>query len=427
MEAEDGRMRMRKVLKTAETLESQEMTAGKTEISKCRIVCDFLWSLMGVALMHAVLQFWFYPQMNRIYGPEWMGKILFLISWISIFVMAFGIALDNTRLVTRFRFQTGNGDFNLLLLLFSAIAVLCCLPVGLYVFPESDPVVFVLWVILTLVRFYSAVEFRLTINTPGYFVYHALLALGYAVGAWLMFCGLDWMWAFCLGEAFALGYVTVVGKIYRPPFWRPQNLKKMFQTASTLAGAGLLNQGGQNLDRILLPVLVGALANAQFYVVSLLGKILSMFAAPLNSVLISYLCQSEKKMTRTNFILLGSAVVLMGSVFFVGCWVCTPCFLRVFYADLYESAQPLIFIATLGQVVGFSSMVLLTAVLTVADEKWQLRIQGVYALLFLLLVWPLTEKWGLWGFGMAILLANSVRFLITFGLGIAKTGGSFSR
>lgn len=391
------------------------------EVSKARVVCDFLWSLMGVALMHAVLQFWFYPQMNRIYGPEWMGKILFLVSWVSVFVMAFGIALDNTRLVTRFRFHAENGDFNLLLIFFSGIALLCCFPAHLLVFPESSPWVFALWVILTLVRFYSAVEFRLTINTKGYFVYHALLALGYAVGASLMCRGLDWMWAFCLGEAAALGYAAFVGKIYRPPFWKHENLKKTFHSAMTLAGAGLLNQGGQNLDRIVLPVLVGALANTQFYVVSLLGKILSMFTAPMNSVLISYLCQTDKKMRRKDFLLLSGAVVMVAGVFGGGCWIATPYFLRVFYADLYESTASLVFIATLGQVVGFSSMLLLTAVLTVTEEKWQLRIQGIYALLFIVLAVPMTKMWGLWGFAMAILSANSVRFGCAFVLGFVKT------
>ena len=189
----------------------------------------------------------------------------------------------------------------------------------------------------------------------------------------------------------------------------------------TLAGAGLLNQGGQNLDRIVLPVLVGALANTQFYVVSLLGKILSMFTAPMNSVLISYLCQTDKKMRRKDFLLLSGAVVMVAGVFGGGCWIATPYFLRVFYADLYESTASLVFIATLGQVVGFSSMLLLTAVLTVTEEKWQLRIQGIYALLFIVLAVPMTKMWGLWGFAMAILSANSVRFGCAFVLGFVKT------
>lgn len=403
---------------------AEQGTSEKPDrISKRRVTLDFFLSLFGVALMHGILQFWFYPQLNRVYGPEMMGKILFLISFMSIFVIALGTALDNSRLVTRSRFKTLNGDFNRILVLFSALAVGICLPAAWYVFPQMNLAVFALWVILTLVRFYSAVEFRLNINTWGYFTYHFFLSLGYGVGAYFMAHGLDWIWAFCLGEAAALFYVFCIGSIYRKPFWKTANLKKTFRSTSILAGAGILSQGGQNLDRILLPAMIGALANTQFYVVSLLGKIISMFVVPMNSVLISYLCKENVTVRRSAFLWISLAVCVFSTIFFFLCLAATPLFLRTFYRDIYADTANLISIAVLGQILGFASSILLTVVLKTAKESWQFWLQLLYAAVFLILVFPCTYQWHLWGFALAILCANAVRLLATFTLGAVKTGG----
>lgn len=402
-------------------LDGLNMVRETETLSKRRVACDFLLSFIGVALMHAVLQFWFYPQMNRVYGPIVLGKILFLISFVSVFVMAFGMALDNSRLVTRHRFRTLNGDFNWILCFLSLISVGICLPIAWYVFPEINLWKCALWVTLTLARFYSAVEFRLKINCVGYFVYYALLAFGYGIGAWRLFYGMDWVSAFCLGEAFALALVVACGKIYRPPFWKTKNFRRTFRSVAILSGAGILNQGGQNLDRILLPAMVGALANTQFYVVSLLGKILSMFVTPLNSVLISYLTRDSKPLRRQYFVWITVVVLILTALFWGACYWATPVFLRIFYPKLYDDVLDLIAIATLGQVLGFASTLVMTIILTVTRESWQLRLQIVYAVIFGVMVFPMTFLWRLWGFALAILIANLVRFFLAILLGFAKT------
>lgn len=390
------------------------------QFSKRRIASDFILSFTGVALMNAVLQLWFYPQMNRIYGPAMMGKILFLISVMSVFVIAFGTALDNSRLVTRFRFKTTNGDYNLLLILLSGISLAVCLPVTWYVFPSLPLWECALWVVLTLMRYYSAVEFRLRINCTGYFLYHALLAAGYGLGTWLMFHGFSWVFAFCLGEILALLYVILCGKIYRAPWGKSANFLQASRSVTLLSGAGLLSQGGQNLDRIILPTLIGALANTQFYVVSLLGKTLAMLVVPLNSVLISYLSKDAEKISRKTFIRITLYVTLISGIFFGICCIVTPIFLRIFYPDIYPTVTDLVVVAVLGQILCFASMVLLTAVLTFSEESLQLKLQILYITAFLILVFPLTYHLSLYGFALSVLISNFLRFIATILLGLKK-------
>lgn len=391
-------------------------------ISKRRVASDFILSFAGIASMHAVLQLWFYPQMNRIYGPEVFGKILFLISVMSVFVIAFGTALDNSRLVTRFRFETTNGDYNRMMLLLSGISLVVCLPISRCVFPSLPLWECGLWVVLTLARYYSSVEYRLRINGVGYFLYHVLLAAGYGLGAWLMAYGMGWVWAFCLGEAAALLYVLIFGQIYRSPFLRSVNFHQTLRSAALLSGAGLLSQGGQNLDRLLLPTLIGSLANTQFYVVSLLGKTLAMLVVPLNSVLISYLSKDREKITRMTFLWITFLVTLVSGLFFLLCYVITPIFLRIFYSDLYESVRSLVVAATLGQIVCFASLVLLTVVLTTASESIQFWLQLLYIISFLVIVFPLTYHLSLYGFALAVLISNLVRFAATILWGLKTMG-----
>lgn len=76
--------------------------------------------------------------------------------------------------------------------------------------------------------------------------------------------------------------------------------------------------------------------------------------------------------------------------------------------------------ASLSQVVYFSSNLLLTIMLTFCSEKWQLAIQGIYALLFLVVGIVGISVGGLKGFVAASLFVNVLRFAVTVLIGMER-------
>lgn len=381
-----------------------------------RVAVDFIYSLTGFVVMNAVLQFALYPQLKSQLGADYFGQILYVISILSIFSISFGSAADNSRLILRKETPTSNGDYNLSILIFSVVSIGFSYPLLLWVTPEENMWLVELLLVLTLLRYYSGVQFRMNLDYRGYLFYYLSISTGYIVGLALFLLGANWIIAFLIGELFAFVYVLIFGEIYRGPYFVLSNFIRCFTSISQLSLANLLNNSVQNLDRVLLIFLIGAVANSQYYIVSLLGKTLALIIVPVNSIMIGYLTKGKQIIHFADFLKLLSAIFFIGVFALLGCIYFTPIFLNFFYPGMLSGVQDFIFLASLGQIFCFTSSILLTILMTMASEKWQIGIQTIYVLVFLILTVELSLRNGLMGFVWGVMLANLIRFIIVLGI-----------
>ena len=87
-------------------------------------------------------------------------------------------------------------------------------------------------VIVTTVRYYADVEYRLSLNYRGFFFYYLFIAVGYAIGMALYGISHSWVSIFILGEVFGLLFVT---KISMPiEIGRAPAVSFFTQTATTV-------------------------------------------------------------------------------------------------------------------------------------------------------------------------------------------------
>ena len=70
----------------------------------------------------------------------------------------------------------------------------------------------------------------------------------------------------------------------------------------------------------------------------------------------------------------------------------------------------------------FISGSLMVIILKMTGEKLQLVISIIYAVLFLIVVVPMTYFIGLWGIAWGLLIINSARFLIVMFFGMKSKG-----
>lgn len=385
------------------------------------LLTDFIYGCIGLVIMNAVMSLLVNPYLGKKLGAAGQGKILFYTSLASLLAGSFGSALNYGRMkIDSAEHRTENGEFNRYLLWTLGITAVVTM---IAVFVKGDTagtsyIGLLAVIFITIVRYYADVEFRLSLNYRHFSLYYILIAAGYGLGLLLYPLTGSWVLILLLGEAAGIVYVIFGGHIFRKPFFRKtEDYTAHLKTVSTLTGSYLLAECAAAADRILIPLLAvnGDAQAAIFYYASLVGKMMSLLSTPLNGVLAGHLAKSEEEMTRKRFLrilaLMTGVFVLVTAVSVVGSHI----FVRLFYRDCYETAKPLFLLANAGQVIFFICNTLMVIVLRYTDEKYQIIVSVIYAVLFFALAVPLTVLKGMYGMGYAILIANIAKFLL-FGI-----------
>lgn len=385
-----------------------------------KFATDFIWSIAALVTMNGVLQIIVYPLLNKQMGEAAFGNVLYVLGILAIIAPSVGLAANNIRLVESRDKKVLNAD--LLLAMLPQLAVLGILFFAVckgYLNGIADYIMAALLVILTTLRYYGDVEYRMSLNYKGYFIYYTVLSVGYVLGALLYPLTKSWILCFLLGEAAVWLLLVIKGHVYKP-LQKSENTKEISKKIFILALSYLLYNMVLNLDRVLLQHLIDSSTVTVYYVASLLGKTAALLVGPLNGVIIGHLTKDKTKaITKRSFLIVTGAVLAAGAVLYLGITIAMPIFVKILYPEIQKEVMEVSALANLSQIICFASSLLLTIMLTFCSEKWQLAIQGLYAVTFLGLSFVMTKQQGLQGFVVASLVANILRFIFTAFIGTA--------
>lgn len=386
-----------------------------------QILGNTAYTMGGMLLMNGVLQLAVYPLLNARMGQEELGSVLYIMGLVSILCPSVGQALNTSRLVVRRTCSVTNGDYDRLLLLFAGVGgVAAILGSGSSVRGGLTMALTLLLVLMTAFRYYGDVEYRLNLDYRKYFIYYALISIGYLAGYGLFRLTGNWFLIFLLGEGAALIYVGITGSVFRR-FWKKS---AYFGTAAVrgffLTLSYLITNTTLNMDRLALKHMVGNEAVTWYYVVSLIGKTMVLLVAPINTIVISYLTRRERTLNKKEFTLAAGAGFLVTAVFFLCCQIGTPLFIQIFYPNLYDAVSTLVTVVNLTQVLALYSAFLFILVLTFTGETWQLILQTSHLVIMAVLVVLFTMRGGIMGFSYAALAANVLRVAAVIILGYGK-------
>lgn len=387
------------------------------------IASDLIYSIAGLMLMNGILQLLINPTLNGWMGEDAFGNYQSVLAVVSIMGTTFGVAANYSRMVKHRENKDCNTDYSIFLIVISVL----CIPVSaaaLAMYKSFTIGAFLLLVpltIFTVLRYYGDVNYRMNLNYKGFFIYYAVITLGYCVG--LLFYKFTGKWELTIltGELLAFIYVFFSGKIFRgEPFKKSEYFSENIKSMTVLSSTNIISAVAQNTDRILLGIAAGGDAVTTFYVSTLLGKVVSLLTTPLNGVLIGYLTKYEGKITKKmylcfTFALLGIGVLAMG-----GCYIGSMIFVKLFYPNVYESAKGYFFLANAGQIFYFISNCLMTVMLRIANEKYQMYLNIAYAVIFASTVIPMTLTMELTGLTYSLLIANAAKFLLIVIVGLIK-------
>lgn len=381
---------------------------------------DFLYGTVALVAMNGVISFLVYPYIYRVMGDAGQGQVLFFTSIMGLMASAFGSGANYARMKISTLRHSENGDYNWFLLGVAALSVIVTLLAVLIKGDSagSSVIMIAVLIIVTIVRYYADVQFRLDLNYRGFFFYYILIAMGYVIGVLLYPVTHSWPLILILGECFGLIYVTAVGSVFKAPFLkRSLEFKQNICVMGDLSTAYFMSDFVSYADRLLIPMLLGDAASTVFYAATLIGKTVSLLSTPLNGVIVGHLSKYQGRITRKMFA--GIAGILLACTFvFTGAsvlasWIVIP----ILYPDVITEAGPLFWAANAAQVFFFISNTMMVVVLRFATEKYQVYMGVVYTVLFFAIIIPSLYFGGLWGMALGLLTINVLKFFIITALG----------
>ncbi len=389
------------------------------------IATDLVFSIAGLMLMNGMLQLLINPTLNKWLGEDMFGNYQSIFAVVSIMGTTFGVAANYSRIVRSREKKDTNGDYNIFLII---ISVLCfAVSAGtLLIFQSFSTTHFLMLtalMIVTVLRYYGDVNYRISLNYKGFFIYYAIITAGYCLGLLVFkYISTEWMLTFILGEAAAVIFVLFNGNIFKGDklLTRSPEFGNSMKSVGILSATNLLSSIAQQADKIILRLAMGGEAVTTFYVATLLGKVISLLTTPLNSVLIGYLTKYDGKFTKKMFAIFTVALLGIGFVALFACYIASQIFVKLFYPDVFEEAKQYFFLANAGQIFYFIANCLMTVILRIASEKYQMYINIIYIIIFAATVIPLTISIGIWGITIALLITNAAKFAITAIVGFSK-------
>lgn len=390
-----------------------------------RVFSDMGYSMAALVILNAIIQLFIYPSFNRVLGAAHYGEAITVMSMVAVMGIGFGMAANYSRMVMSTKKRDVKGDYHIFLL----ISCVICVPVSILtakLFAPSSSVLDIVCIALlmmsTVLRYYSDVEFKLNINYRGYFVYNICIALGYSIGMPIFFRTKNWLIPMIIGETLAVIYTAIRGSIYRGKLFAPsKDFKDDFRSFVVLSGSYLSDTLIQNADRLLLNLMFsdGTMVTT-FYNAALIGKVIALLTNSLNTVLLGYLSKFEGKFTKKFFRLISFGLLVIGCVAAFACTLVSHVFIKIMYPDTYEACKEYFLIANAGQVLYFVSSTLMVVVLRFAKEKYQMIINGVYSVLYLIAVPICTRFFQIWGMAFGIFFVNFSKFVIVYLIGMVQ-------
>ncbi|MCC8137786.1 MAG: hypothetical protein LIO76_06915 [Clostridiales bacterium] len=378
---------------------------------------DTIWTISAMVLMNVVVQFLIYPLWSRIFGDEIYGEIVYAMSIVNVFATSIGVGVNYARMKDSTANSAKSCDYNGMLLLLSLCAMAISYVILFFSSLELSFVDIFLTGILcfvTIWRYYSDVEFRLNLDYKGYFKYYFAISVGYGIGLIIFMLTRRWPLALLPGEIAGLIYIATKTHIFQSI--KSDKDKKTFsiivKTALTLVATNFIANLIFNGDRILLQNILGGAAVTTYYIASLTGKTMSLITTPLNSVLIGYLSRYEAKISRKIVIIF--SIVTLGAIAGATCVgvVGSHILIKLLYPGNYEAVKPYLVAANLAQVIYFMTNIVTTFLLRIADTRFQVVVNITYMVLFIVLCIPATLNGGVWGFCVALLIVNFLRYML---------------
>ena len=389
-----------------------------------KIIFDVILNVCATALPLAVLQIIVLPYIARYLGDEANGKMLTVISLLTVVSGSLGNSLNNIRLIKNNNYERKavEGDFKFLIIiemLVSSFSV--CLIASQYHISLIEQILLFILAALWTYREYAIVAFRIKLNFMGIVFNNIIMVIGYVIGLLIFRFTKQWEFIYIIGICFSILFVLNKSNIGNESLKKTIFFVDTFKDLIILIIASLLLNVLNYADRMLIYPMLGGTAVSIYYASTLFGKIVSSAVSPLNAVVLSYISKKETMNKKIMYKIIGSttAIAIIGYVF---CRIIARPALKLMYPEWAYDSMRYVPIMTVVAMITMMSSVLTPFIMKFCNMKWQLVINGSVLVVYLVFSITLYTLYGLMGFCIGVLISNIVKLIIMIFLGIRVTG-----
>lgn len=385
-------------------------------MKKAKFLGDMSLNIISSFIPVIVLQLIIYPIMSRHTSGENYGLMISLYSLVSLVGGTLGGELNNIRLLrnTEYENRKISGDFNILLMIYSVLTAIIMFFGTWYLegnIKLLDSIIIIIITVSTMTTNYLNVAFRLKLNYKAILVNKVLNSLGYIIGMGLFFVTGYWEMIFLTGEIMTLVYIVSKTELLKEPNKVTELFKSTFLDTTLLQCSGAFLRAMSYADKIILFPLLGGSAVSIYYTATLFGKVITMGINPINTVVLSYLVRVEHMKGNTfKTILLVSSSICVAGYFF--CVLISKPMLMFLFPQWAAEALYYVPITTLGICIFTLCTVLTPLMLKFCSIYWQIVVNGISFITFLLISSILLKLYGLMGFCIGVTSSYFIRLLI---------------
>lgn len=380
------------------------------------IISDMFLNIISSLLPIFFLQFLILPIVAKSYSDTKYGLMLTLISLVTVSVQSLSVSLSNSRLLLDldYKEKNVNGDFNVLLIVYSLINFFV-VGIGVYYYLGNIDIIdissIILFSAIQLIRRYLLVSFRLKLNYKNILYSNLLLMGGYFVGLLLFFLIPKWQIIYIVGEIVSFYFVLKNSNLLKEPYRSTYLFKKTTKYSIIILGASFLGSAFSHIDRLLLYPLLGPKMVAVYYVSTLFGKMISMLVGPINNVILSYLSKMNKfSVGKFRWMIIISSC--LGVVSYLVVVLISEPVLKLLYPMYANDALKLIYITTLTAIFMMLSNVINPIIMKFCNISWQIWVNLSNIIAYLILAYWLAKAYGILGFCFAALFAAILKFIM---------------
>lgn len=392
---------------------------------------DSVLNIVASMMVTFTLQIVVYPFLAQKMGDEKYGEILTVMAVFNTLISTLGNTVNNARLICNAAYEKEKveGDFNVITIAMALLGALITgiVAVQIYDVPAKENVFLLLAVIIGIVRAYYIVTFRIWLDFRKQIISNMLAVLGYVLGIFLVSKIEVWPIIFLCGELASLVYVLRVSTLPKVG-WKitgkfNQTLVLLMQLIIISLLANLLTY----FDRFMINPLLGAKQVAIFTVASFWGRSLSAVFEPIANVILGYCSQKDFKITRTKFnLIFGGSCTVVFFFWGIGSFI-APFLTRILYPSIINDAMPYINMVSLACLMASISTFLRPILLVMCKKNVLIGIQIIYIAIYALASACFIKRFGLYGMGTAVFVANLCNSILYVALGNWKISHTLSR
>jgi O-antigen/teichoic acid export membrane protein len=395
------------------------------KITKIKIIKDLFLNIIGSFILTGILQLLVYPFMSSQMSTDRFGSLLTLMGLSNAIGSIFGGSLNNIKLINQHNYEKNDfKDFYILLNRVLGLSLISNISIVLIYRNQIgliEAVCLIISTLLLVLRNYMNVYYRINLDYNRIIIHIFITAVGYIIGLALFRVLGIWSVTFFSGElmAFIYAYKTTDFKIEKNIKSNRFNKvnKELIQLVSSNSISNLLLY----LDRVIINPILGPVDVALYYIASLVGKTVGIILNPMASIILTYLSKINNISRRKIFYTLSITSIVMGTIIYIISIPITPVIIKILYASDFIEAQKYFNLANLSVILMICGSLINPILLKSAPMFWQNIIQIIYSMLYLGLSIVLMIRYELYGFCIAGIISNFIRFLLIEAIGYYYT------